>query len=57
LINVRKRLAALYPGHQLHVLDEELQYTITLTLTLSKSKIPHPNFESQGVGGRADHIR
>jgi two-component system LytT family sensor kinase len=39
LVNVRKRLAVLYPDHKLLLRDDDLQYTATLTLTLSKSKI------------------
>ncbi len=57
LVSVRKRLAALYPDHQLHVLDEALQYTMTLTLTLSKSKIPAPTLKAGVLEVKADHLR
>ena len=57
LINVRKRLAVLYPEHQLQVLDDELQYTMALKLTLSKSNVPNPTLKAGVLEVKADHIR
>ena len=57
LVNVRKRLAALYPDHQLQVLDDALQYTMVLTLTLSKSKIADSTLKAGVLEVKADQSR